>query len=137
MTALAHSNAVPASPQDASVEALMAYLDYYGFDYFFKRTLRMIDLDDEDYACAVDEAVFTHRDDSALTSFSLRRAFASILSDLKAEGLDEDEALEFLAEDDYVVPVTTMLYYSIDAGETDVEKLSALIRKRAQRLMRQ
>jgi hypothetical protein len=122
----------------ASVEVLSAILEYYGFDYFFTRTLRTLNLNDEDYAEAVDEAIDRYRSDGDMNTFSLRRAFRSVVDDIMdEEGFTYEEALETLASEDYVVPVTTALYYSVDAGETDVEYLSTLIRNRAQRLLRQ
>jgi hypothetical protein len=122
----------------ATVEAMVAYLDYYGFDYFFAHTLSKIDLKDQRYADAVDGALDKHRDDPDLSNFTIGRAFRTILSEVMDDGdFTEDEALEVLAEEDYVIPVTTALYYSVDAGETDVERLSTLIRNRAKRLIRQ
>jgi hypothetical protein len=128
----------PPAPTPASVDVLTAILEYYGFDYFFERTLRTINLKDEEYADAVDEAIERYRSDGDLNAFSLRRAFRSVVDDLMdEEDLTYAEALEILASDDYVVCVSTALYYSVDAGETDIEYLSTLIRNRAQRLLRQ
>jgi hypothetical protein len=120
----------------ATIEALVAILEHYGFDYFFSRTLPMINFNDEQYAEAVDGALDKYREPD-LSNFSVSRAFRSILNDVMEEhDFTEEEALEVLAEEDYVVPVTTALYYSVDAGETDVERLSVLIQNRAKRLLK-
>lgn len=129
---LKHAEIIP-----ADVEVMKAILDHYGFDYFFQRTLRMINIDDENYADAVDDALdqFTPEE---LNDFNLRRAFRVIVADLKEEeGYSYEEVLEFLAEEDYVVPVTTALVYSVDAGDSDVDYLSKLVRNRAKRLLKQ
>lgn len=117
---------------------MTAILAHYGVDFFFKRTLRMINLNDGDYADAVDVALDRHCSGEELNEFNLRRAFRAIVAELREdEGFDYDEALEFLAEDDYVVPVDVAQTYSMNAGETDIEFLSTLIRNRAKRLLRQ
>lgn len=121
----------------ASVEALSAILDHYGFDHFFERTLRMIPLDSDDYADAVDTALERQRDDD-LNNFSLKNAFRQILEDtMEEQDCDYEEALQAIAEEDFEIPADTAMYYSVDAGETDVEYLSTLIRNRARRLLRQ
>lgn len=128
----ANASAIP-----ADVDVLKSILDHYGFDYFFKRTLRMIDLSDPYYADAVDDALdqFTPEE---LNEFNLRRAFRVIVADLKAEeDYDYEECLEVLAEEDYVVPVTTALAYSVEVGESDVDYLSKLVRNRAKKLLKQ
>lgn len=132
-TAQVSSAAIPASP-----EVMAAILDHYGFDFFFQRTLRMINLRDHDYAEAVDAAFDRHYGAEELNEFNLRRAFRVIVADLREdEGFTYEEALEFLTEDDYVVPVDVAQTYSLDAGEMDIECLSVLIRNRAKRLLRQ
>lgn len=122
----------------ASVEVMAAILDHYGVDFFFQRTLRNIDLHDGNYADAVDEALDRHFTAADLNEFNLRLAFRAIVAELRAdEGFSYEEALEFLTEDDYVVPVDVAQTYSMDAGETDIECLSLLIQNRAKRLLRQ
>jgi hypothetical protein len=121
-------------PPDVNV--LSGILEHYGFDHFFKRTLRMINLDNTDYSDAVDEALERFRPEP--NSFSLNRAFRDIVEELKEdEGYTTMEALEFLSEEDYVVPVTTVMEYSVHAGDADAEFLSRLIRRRAKTLLRQ
>jgi hypothetical protein len=140
-TAIAPS---PASAADgygstipASVEVMSAILDYYGFDFFFRRTLRMIDLSNPYYADSVDDALSQHHNDD-LNAFSLRNAFRAIVAEVREdEGFSYEDALEFLSEENYVVPVTTAMAYSVDAGEADVEYLSTLVRNRAARLLKQ
>lgn len=120
-----------------SVEMLVAYIEYYGFDFFITNTLSRIDMTNKMYTTAVDEAVFDQNrryDDSG--TFSLARTFQTIVTEMmEDDDLSEREALEFLAEDDYVIPVNTAMYYSIHAGDTDIERLSTLIRNRASRLL--
>ena len=120
-----------------SVEVLVTYLDYYGFDYFLTNTLRRINMSKKEYSHAVDEALFQHqRNFDENRNFSLTRTFNVIMTDLmEEEKMTQEEALEFLAEDDYVIPVSTAMHYSLDAGETDLEGLSLLIRNRAARML--
>lgn len=120
-----------------SVEILVTYLDYYGFDYFLSHTLRRIDMTNKKYSAAVDDAILMHqRNFDDRRNFSLARTFRTIMNDLmEEEGMTEIEALETLAEDDYVIPVSTAMLYSLDAGEADIENLSTLIRSRAARLL--
>lgn len=128
-----------ARPQiPASVNAFVAIIDHYGFDHFFRRTLPMIDMNDTRYAEVIDEALDRHAVDYELNSFSVRRAFGSVLRDLMDEhGYSRKEALEVLAEDGYVVPGDIAMNYSVDAGDADVERLSTLIRNRARRMLKQ
>ena len=120
-----------------SVEVLVAFLDHYGFDYFFENTLRSINIKSRRYADAVDEALDRYRASDDLDNFSLKSAFRSVVADLQDEQhCTYKEALEILSEEDYVVPVTTALYYSVGAGDADIEYLSTLIRNRAARLLR-
>lgn len=120
-----------------SVEVLVSYLEYYGFDYFLNHTLSRIDMNNRKSASAVDEAVFdNHAAYADAGRFSINKTFQIIVAEMMEEdGLSYQEALEFLAEDDYVIPVTTAMYYSVSAGNTDIERLSSLIRNRAARLL--
>jgi len=122
---------IPADP-----EVFATFIEYYGFDHFLKKTVPMIDLTDDRYGDAIDEAIDRDNVDYDNTRFSVRRAFNLLVRDLMDEGLSRDEAIEELSEDGYVIPVHTAMYYSVDAGDADIERLSALIRNRARRILR-
>jgi hypothetical protein len=137
MAVPAQLNAASVASIPASPEVMGAILAHYGVDFFFQRTLRTINLSEGNYADAVDEALDRHYDGEDLNEFNLRKAFRSIVAELREdEDFSYEEALEFLTQDDYVVPVDVAQTYSMDAGEMDIEFLSTLIRNRAKRLLR-
>lgn len=120
----------------ADTEVFAALLEHYGFDYFLKKTLPMIDIDDEEYGSAVDTALDRYNVDYDATNFSVAKVFSMLLRDLLDEGYTNEEAIEELAEDGYVIPVNAAMYYSFNAGDSDIELLSSLIRNRARKLLR-
>lgn len=135
MRAVAKTNDFkPYIPADA--EVITALLDYYGFEYFMKKTLPMIDIKNTKYGEAVDKALDRYNVDYDSTNFSVRKVFNMLVRDLMDEGYEKEEAIEELAEEGYVIPVNAAMYYSVNAGDTDIELLSSLIRNRAQRLLR-
>lgn len=125
------------NPIQPSVEMLVSFLDYYGFDYFLTNTLSRIDMRNREHITTVDTAVFdNHRHYGETGNFSLARTFQTIVTEMMEEdNLTREEALEFLADEDYVIPVNTAMHYSINVGDTDIERLSMLIRNRAARLL--
>lgn len=121
----------------ASVEALTAIIDYYGFDHFFDNTLRMIDLNNPTHAQQVDEAI-DRQTELDQDSFTVPKAFNYALREImREEGVSKEEALEMLADNTYKAPMDMVQYYSIHACDTDAEeRLSALFRNRARRMLK-
>lgn len=119
----------------ADPEVFTALLDHYGFDYFLKKTLPRIDMTKQNYRDAVDTAIDRYNRSLDASKFSVKKIFGLLVTELMEEGRTKIEAFEELAEEEYKIPVDMALFYSADAGDDDIERLSRLIRNRAQRLL--
>jgi hypothetical protein len=125
------------APVELTTEYLSSIIYYYGFRHFMEKVLPMVDFNDVKVANAVDESTSRrYQDCEEMQRFTVPRAFEMALRDIMDDGFDREEAIEVLADEEYVVPVHIAMYYSVDAGDMDVERLSALLRNRAKRILR-